>query len=166
MEKWNLLRVSVRQVLSGFHTQCSWLLWIFKNDGFFFLTNMQDVNWWTGVILSCFYEPFGLSFWRHPFTAKEPLRKYCYAKFLQICSDEETNSSTFWMAWGWVHFQQIFILGELFPSSVQYTAILSAFSISQKSLCPNYQGRPNLNSTIFKLHFMHRKWIFLVKNCL
>ncbi len=86
----------------------------FKNDGFFFLTNMQDVNWWTGVILSCFYEPFGLSFWRHPFTAKEPLRKYCYAKFLQICSDEETNSSTFWMAWGWVHFQQIFILGELF----------------------------------------------------
>ncbi len=30
------------------------------------------------------------------------------AKFLQICSDEETNSST-WMAWGWVHFQQIII---------------------------------------------------------
>ncbi len=23
-------------------------------------------------------------------------------KFLQICSDEETNSSTSWMAWGWV----------------------------------------------------------------
>ncbi len=24
-------------------------------------------------------------------------------------SDEETNSSTFWMDWGWVHFQQFFI---------------------------------------------------------
>ncbi len=24
--------------------------------------------------------------------------------FLQICSSEETNSSTFWMAWGGVHF--------------------------------------------------------------
>ncbi len=25
--------------------------------------------------------------------------------------DEETNSSTFWMIWGWAHCQQIFILG-------------------------------------------------------
>ncbi len=29
---------------------------------------------------------------------------YCNAKFLQICSDEETNSSTSWMPRGWVHF--------------------------------------------------------------
>ncbi len=28
------------------------------------------------------------------------------AKFLQICCDEETNSSTSWMAWGWVHFHR------------------------------------------------------------
>ncbi len=26
-------------------------------------------------------------------------------------SDEETNSSTSWMAWEWIHFQQIFISG-------------------------------------------------------
>ncbi len=26
-------------------------------------------------------------------------------------SDEETNSSTYWMAWGWVYFQLIFIFG-------------------------------------------------------
>ncbi len=31
-------------------------------------------------------------------------------KFLQICSDEETNSSTC-IAWGWVHFQQVFFFG-------------------------------------------------------
>ncbi len=46
-----------------------------------FITNtklftLQDVNWWTGVmwitcgLLWCFYQLFGLSFWRHPFTAR------------------------------------------------------------------------------------------------
>ncbi len=56
-------------------------------------------------LLWCFYQLFGLSFWRHPFTAEDPLvSKWCNAAFLQICSDEETNSSTSWMAWGWVHF--------------------------------------------------------------
>ncbi len=49
-----------------------------------FLTNTQlftsqDVNWWTGVVwitrglLWCFYQLFGFSFWRHPFTAEDPL---------------------------------------------------------------------------------------------
>ncbi len=33
------------------------------------LFTSQDVNWWTGVaILWCFYQLFGLSIWRHPFT--------------------------------------------------------------------------------------------------
>ncbi len=36
---------------------------------------------------------FGLLFWWHPFTAEVPLvSKWWNAKFLQICSDEETNS--------------------------------------------------------------------------
>ncbi len=50
---------------------------------YLFLTNMQlllypDVNWWTWVVwitcglLLCFYQLFGLSFWRHPFTAEHP----------------------------------------------------------------------------------------------
>ncbi len=70
-----------------------------------FLTNTHlftslDVKLWTGVVwitcglLWCFYQLFGLSFWRHPFTAEDPLvNQWCNAKFLQICSDEETNSS-------------------------------------------------------------------------
>ncbi len=61
-----------------------------------FITNMQllasqDVNWWSGVVwitcglLWCFYQLFGLSFWRHPFTAEHPLvRQWCEATFLQI----------------------------------------------------------------------------------
>ncbi len=75
------------------------------------LFTSQDINWWTGVmwvtcgLLWCFYQLFGLSFWRHPFTAEDPLvSKWCNATFLQICSVEETKSFASWMAWGWVHF--------------------------------------------------------------
>ncbi len=64
--------------------------------------------WWTGVmwiscgLLWCFYQLFILSFWRHPFTAEDPLlSKWCDDTFLQICSDEETNSSTSWIAWSY-----------------------------------------------------------------
>ncbi len=35
---------------------------------------------------------FGLSFWRHPFITEDPLMsKRCNAKFLQTCSDKETD---------------------------------------------------------------------------
>ncbi len=84
--------------------------------------NSKDINWWTGVMWFSsglywyFYQLFGLSFWRHPFTAEDPLvSKWYNAIFFQICSDEETNSSTFWMAWGWVHFQLIFMFGWTIP---------------------------------------------------
>ncbi len=55
------------------------------------LLSSQDINWWTGVVwitcglLWCFYQLFGLSFWRHPFTTEHPLlSKWCNAIFLQI----------------------------------------------------------------------------------
>ncbi len=55
------------------------------------------------------------SFWRHPFTAEDPLvSKRWNATFLQICSDKETKSSISRMAWGWVHFLIFLFLGELF----------------------------------------------------
>ncbi len=91
-----------------------------------FLTNTQlftahNINWWTGVVwitcglLWCFYQLFGFSFWRHPFTADDPLvSKWCNATFLQICSNEETNSSTSWMAWGWLIVRKFSLLGKLF----------------------------------------------------
>ncbi len=49
------------------------------NDGFVSSKHTQDINWWIGVVwipcglLWCFYQLFGLSFWRHPFTAEDPL---------------------------------------------------------------------------------------------
>ncbi len=68
----------------------------------------EDVNWWIRVVWSpcgllwCFYQLFGLSFWRHPFTAEHPLlSKRCNATFLQICLD--SNSSTHCTALFWVH---------------------------------------------------------------
>ncbi len=46
----------------------------------------------TCELLWCFIQLFGLSFWRHPFTAEDPLvSKWCNAKLLQICSDEEID---------------------------------------------------------------------------
>ncbi len=62
----------------------------YKN--FFFFFTSQDFNWWTGVmwIIGCFYQLFELSFWRHPFTAVDPLiSKWCNAKFLQTFFDIE-----------------------------------------------------------------------------
>ncbi len=37
---------------------------------------------------------FWLSFWRHPFTAEDLVKKWCNYTFLQICSDDGTNVST------------------------------------------------------------------------
>ncbi len=40
--------------------------------------------WITCGLLWCFYQLFGLSFWRHPFTAEHPLlRHWCRDTFLQ-----------------------------------------------------------------------------------
>ncbi len=49
-------------------------------------------------------------FRRHPFNAEHPLaRKRCNAKFLQICSDEETTLDH--LHPGWPEGEYIFILG-------------------------------------------------------
>ncbi len=56
-------------------------------------SRFKDVNWWSEVVwiscvlLWCFYQLFGLSFWRHPFTAEDPLvSKWYNATILQIWS--------------------------------------------------------------------------------
>ncbi len=91
-----------------------------------FLTNMQlftshNVNWWTGVVwficglMWCFYQLFGLSFWRHPFTAEHPLvSKWCNYKSPNLFSCWNTLIKS-WIAWGRVHRQQSFIFGWIIP---------------------------------------------------
>ncbi len=54
-------------------------------------------SWITFELLWCFYQLIGLSFRRHPFTADDPLvSKLCNAKFLQICSGEQTHVHLGW----------------------------------------------------------------------
>ncbi len=99
--------------------------WInFLTEGSVLMIDLiQYFNWWTGVVwITCgvflwrFYQLFGLSFWWHPFTLEDSLVcKWCKAKFLWICSDEDTNLSISWMAWRWVNVQQMFIFGCSIP---------------------------------------------------
>ncbi len=54
------------------------------------LFTSQDEELESCGILWCFYQLFGLSFWRHPFTADDLLvSKWWNATFLQICSDKD-----------------------------------------------------------------------------
>ncbi len=54
----------------------------------FSLDKMLIDGWESCRLLWCFYQLFGISFWRHPFTAEHPLvSKWWKATFLQICSD-------------------------------------------------------------------------------
>ncbi len=90
-------------------------LTIVKQKAFMFvITNMQlftlqyVINWWNGV-MDCLWiiVMFLSALWTNlDGTHSLPLvNTWCNAKFLQICFEEETNSSTSWMAWGWAHFQ-------------------------------------------------------------
>ncbi len=62
--------------------------------------------WITCGLLRCFYQLFGLSFWRHPFTAEHPLLSLEEGDVMLHLSktDKETNSSTSWKVWGWVQY--------------------------------------------------------------
>ncbi len=87
-----------------------------KNVGGFCVRGQQGIDFFIDV--KCYYELWTrgkgfwiiVIFWRHPFTAEDPLvSKWCNATFLQNCSHDEINSSTSWMSWGWVHFSLSFL---------------------------------------------------------
>ncbi len=68
---------------------------LLQTHSFWLYKNWSCVDY-CDVFISCLD-----SFWRHPFTAEDPLvSKWCNATFLQICFHQETNSSSSWMAWG------------------------------------------------------------------
>ncbi len=85
---------------------------ILAGSSFCLLKMLTDGLEWCGL-LWCFYQLFGLSFWRHPFTAEDPL--WAIDVMLHFSkSDEETNSTS-WLAWRWVNFQQNFNFGWTIP---------------------------------------------------
>ncbi len=80
------------------------------NDEFLQKHSFLLKNTLTDALELCGLLLFGLSFWRHPFTAEDQsVSKWCNAKILQICSHEGTYSYVPWMAWGWVHFQHFWV---------------------------------------------------------
>ncbi len=67
------------------------LKWLNGFVSYIQIVTSEDVNWCTGVVwitcglLWCFYQLFGLSFWRHPFTAGDSLvSEWCNAKFIRF----------------------------------------------------------------------------------
>ncbi len=84
------------------------------------------VNWWTGLewitcgLLWCFYHLFGLSFWRHPFTAEDPLMSmWCNIKLNFSKSVPMKKQTHLYIGWlevvSTVHFQEIFIFRWITP---------------------------------------------------
>ncbi len=61
-----------------------------------------DVNCWTGVVWIIVM--FLSAVWSLILTAPIHCRAFIGEEILQICSDEETNSSTSWVAWEGMHF--------------------------------------------------------------
>ncbi len=66
------------------HSDTSWWICFMQTHSFCLLQMLTDGLECCGL-LWCFYQLFGLSFWRHPFTAEHPLlRQWCRDTFLQI----------------------------------------------------------------------------------
>ncbi len=94
-----------------------------------FVWNMMltDRLEWCGLFW-CFYHPFGLSFWRHPFTADDPLMsRWCNAKFLQILRIQGEKICL------WVNFQQIFMFAWTILLSIHYPYIILVCCMSHYS---------------------------------
>ncbi len=102
--------------------------------------------------MQCFYQLFGLSFWRHPLTAEDPLvSKWCNAKFLQICFNEKINASTSWIAWGWVNCKHILIFGRTIP----LRTFFASFQIGDRVMAfVNYSAWAEVVCT--PLDFVHK----------
>ncbi len=86
-----------------------------------FLTNMQpfasqNINWWTGVVwfIVMFYQLFGLSFWRHPFTAEDPTTSDVMLHFSKSVQKKKPNHLHPWWPEGEYIFSIFSFLSELF----------------------------------------------------
>ncbi len=84
----------------------------FLQTGTHFLLQKTLMDW-SGVDYLWIFVMFLSAVWTLILTAPIHIHwwasKWCNVTFIQICSNEETNLSTSWIAWGWVNFQHIFI---------------------------------------------------------
>ncbi len=81
---------------------------------FWLLKTLTDGLEWCGL-LWCFYQLFGLSFWRHPFTAEDPLVSKCY---ISLNLMKKQTHLHLWLLEGEYIFSTFKFLGELFFHTV------------------------------------------------
>ncbi len=123
---------------------------------------MINIAYITCGLLWCFSQLFGLSFWRHPFTAEDPLMSnWCNVTFLQIyskcithfhfcvnCSVQTpSEQSDVMLAF---HFVSFSFLSYIFSSHFLFSDIY--FSTMKHSNLAYIRFK---DSTIQVLHFMH-----------
>ncbi len=93
---------------------------------------------WCGLLWS-FYQVSGLSFWRHPFTAEDPLlvSKWYNATFFSksVMMKKQTHIH---LGWPEDEFQQIFISGWTVPLSVSSFVLqaIESFLVQSKYITP------------------------------
>ncbi len=147
------------------------------NGGFCFLQTRRFLlhktnNWWTGVVwitcrlLWCFYQQFELILMAPIHCRGSLVIKWWNAKFLQMCSDEETNWSR--MAWGWVNWAIFILLNRICKNKTKKkTLTQTRRSIQRMLLHPQGTSiqlraplRWDIQSTqkIQTKHILHQWW--------
>ncbi len=104
----------------------SWICFL-QTRSFWLYKMLTDGLEWCGVdYLWCFYQLFGLSFWRHPFTAEHPLvSKWWNATFLQIWW---RNKRIYILDDHWVNLLSRFSFGWTLSSTINFFILLNCRS--------------------------------------
>ncbi len=126
-------------------------------DGF--VSSSRDVNWWTGVvwIIVMFYQLFGLSFWRHPFTAK--IHFWASDAMLHFSKSVLMKKQTH-LHLGWperVHFKHITIFGWTVPLNLSKHFFYSEASIFNN----NFQMHLDFSNCSWFLYSSVRLQLFI-----
>ncbi len=104
-------------------------------------------------LLRCFYQLFGLLFWRHPFTAHDPLvSKWCNAYFLQ----KQTYLHLSWMILGNFHFGWTTPLTLMYGSGSIWPVVIFELSEISVNLCFFFLKCCDFSS--FRVMNMHAKF--------
>ncbi len=116
----------------------------------FQLLSSQYANWWTGVVwIIVMFLSDSHSDGTHSLQSIHCWDTDAVIHFSK--SDEETNSSSSWMAWGWAHFQQMFIfkwtsLLSYLTLCIEVCSSVNVMCVSMTAVCVWYwhcsQQRP------------------------
>ncbi len=143
--------ITIILLIKQFHGLCICFL---QTHSFSLHNMLTDGLEWCGL-LWCFYQLFGLSFWRHPFTAEDPLvSKWCNATFLQI----------------WWRNKLIYILYGLMVRSFFWELPFFVFfhwsSFTHPHIVPNWDSLFFLELSSFKMPKKHHKGSLFNSKCL